>query len=46
LPTGHQAGQAPVAARLPAGIKQGAVALTDGVQPIAAIIQRWAQHHA
>jgi len=46
LPMEHQVGQAPVAARLPAGIKQGAVALTDGVQAIAAIIQRWAQHHA
>ncbi|MCH1908395.1 hypothetical protein MKP15_06345 [Stenotrophomonas sp. Y6] len=43
---GHQAGQAPIAARLPAGIKQGVVALTDGVQAIAAIIQRWAQRHA
>jgi len=42
----HQAGQAPVVARLPAGIKQGAAALTDGVQAIAAIIQRWAQRHA
>jgi len=42
----HQVGQAPTAARLPAGIKQGTLALTDGVQAIPAIIQRWAQRHA
>jgi len=43
---GAPGGASPTAARLPAGIKQGAVALTDGMQAIAAIIQRWAQRHA